>query len=286
MTRITHRIAQLTDVHVIGAGLVYGAVDTFANLERALARIEQSPRPVDAILLTGDIADRGEPAAYARVRAAVDEAAQRLGVPPIYGIGNHDERRAFRVGMLDGPASDDPIDYVVDVQGLRIVMLDSTVIGSDHGEVTDAQLHWLAGVLAEPAPLGTVLTIHHPPFARDVDPARASDFGDIDMSGIGDTTALAGVVRGSDVRIVVSGHLHEAKGGQIGGVPIWAGASSATTHSFTDGMFRVRPASGMTFIDLFDDGTATASAIELEPPAPVLELTMEQLRAFMTQLHA
>ena len=65
------------------------------------------------------------------------------------------------------------LDRVHDVDGLRIVSLDTSVPGYHHGEISDAQYEWLASVLAKPAPHGTLLAMHHPPIPVPMLPAAA-----------------------------------------------------------------------------------------------------------------
>ncbi|WP_458794083.1 metallophosphoesterase family protein, partial [Nocardia farcinica] len=74
------------------------------------------------------------------------------------------ERVAFRRGLLDEEADQsEPVDRVYDVNGLRIIALDSTVPGQHHGEISDEQLAWLRRELEVPAPDGTLIALHHPP---------------------------------------------------------------------------------------------------------------------------
>ncbi|MDO5663563.1 MAG: hypothetical protein Q4G40_12770, partial [Brachybacterium sp.] len=113
-------------------------------------------------------------------------------------------------------------DRVVELpSGGRVVVLDSSVPGAGYGHLEDAQLDWLRGVLAEPAPggaedggagRGTVLAIHHPPLVAATPMLRALDLDGLD--------ALAEVLEGSDVRIVLSGHYHHSFDGSIGAVPV------------------------------------------------------------------
>ena len=61
-----HAIAHLSDPHLIGGGrLHYGVVDNVANLRRALDRLAAVDPPPQALVFTGDLADQGEPEAYA-----------------------------------------------------------------------------------------------------------------------------------------------------------------------------------------------------------------------------
>src|SRR5439155_243446 len=81
-----------------------------------------------------------------------------LGAQVVWVMGNHDERGAYSQALF-GEASDAPQDAVYDVNGLRIVSLDSTVPGYHHGELSAEQLAWLADVLADPAPHGPLLAL-------------------------------------------------------------------------------------------------------------------------------
>ena len=157
-----HVIAHVSDPHLLADSLQYGVIDTRAHLERALGRLAAvHPRP-QALVFTGDLADRAEPAAYARLRELVEPAAAAMGAQVVWVMGNHDERTAYAQGLFDSD-DDGPQDRVHDVDGLRIVALDTSVPGYHHGEVTDDQLAWLADVLATPAEHGTILALHHPP---------------------------------------------------------------------------------------------------------------------------
>ena len=120
-------------------------------------------------MFTGDLADLGEPDAYVRLRELVEPAARRMHAQVIWVMGNHDERGAFREVLLGQHPSVAPVDRVYWLGGLRVIALDSTVPGHHYGEVTSAQLDWLAEELASPAPHGTILAMHHPPIPSVLD---------------------------------------------------------------------------------------------------------------------
>src|SRR6478609_4174549 len=158
-------LLHLSDTHLRAAGSrLFDLVDATAQLRKALAAIEASGIAPDGIVFTGDLVDLGEDDAYAELRAIVDPFAARLGTRVFWVMGNHDDRGAFRSRLLDDRSVDlsRPVDRVDELDGLRLVTLDSTVPGFHHGEVRDEQLAWLADVLATPAPLGTILAMHHP----------------------------------------------------------------------------------------------------------------------------
>jgi Icc protein len=220
--RPDHFIVHLSDTHLVaGDRPLYGSVDSEAHLRRLFAELESSGARPEALVFTGDLADVGDAESYAMLRSIVEPAAARLGAQVIWVMGNHDDRGNFRSGLLSQYPATTPIDRVYDVNGLRIIALDSTVPGHHHGLVTDAQLDWLAEELSYAAPHGTILAMHHPPVPSVQDLAilvelRAQD-------------ALAEVIRGSDVRSIIAGHLHYSTTSMFAGVPV--SVASATCYT-------------------------------------------------------
>ncbi|SDL12155.1 3',5'-cyclic AMP phosphodiesterase CpdA [Cryobacterium psychrotolerans] len=220
----SHLLVHLSDTHFLGAERpLFGAVDTDSTVQRALEQLERSGLRPDAIVLTGDIADRGEPDAYRRVRDLVEAAADRLGTQVIWVMGNHDERAAFRTELLreEESANTGPVDAVFDIRGLRVIVLDTSVPGYHHGEVSDEQLAWLAGVLADPAPHGSLLALHHPPV-----PTPTALMSILELR---DQPRLAEVIAGSDIRSILGGHMHSATTGQFAGIPVSVAAATCYT---------------------------------------------------------
>jgi len=63
--RPSHFLVHISDTHLVGNGDdLYGAVDSEARLRRILAELAASHARPDALVFTGDLADRGEPEAY------------------------------------------------------------------------------------------------------------------------------------------------------------------------------------------------------------------------------
>ncbi|MFC6355254.1 phosphodiesterase [Luethyella okanaganae] len=218
-------IAHISDTHFLGGGReLYGRVDTDIGVWAAMRQLERSGIRPDAFVFTGDIADRGEPDAYLRVRDIVEPVAERLGAELVWVMGNHDARAAFRSELLRETGRQDvgaPVDRIVEVGGLRIVALDTSVPGYHHGAIERSQLEWLAAVLATPAPLGTVLALHHPPIPT---PLAAMTVLELEHQH-----ELAAVVAGSDVRAILGGHLHYATTSLFAGVPVSVAAATCYT---------------------------------------------------------
>lgn len=213
-----YTLVHLSDTHFLaGRRAQFGRVDTDRGLAEALDRLQTELERADLVVITGDVADLGEPEAYERVAALVEPAAAALGAELLWVMGNHDERPAFSK-RLCGAESAEPLDRVLMIGGLRVIALDSTVPGYHHGELADTQLAWLADALAEPAPHGTVLALHHPPL-----PARVRIMGLVELR---EADRLAAVIKDSDVRAILAGHLHYSTFGTFAGVPVSVAAAS------------------------------------------------------------
>ncbi len=215
----THVLAHLSDTHLLaGDARQYDAIDTVARLEAALERVSRIDPPPQALVLTGDLADVGDPAAYRRLRELVEPLAERIGAQVVWCMGNHDERAAY-ARELFGEESEAPQDRVYDVSGLRIISLDTSVPGWHHGDVTDDQLAWLRAVLATPAEHGTVLALHHPPIPSPMCPVA-------EVIELLDTDRLAAVLEGSDVRAILGGHYHFSSHATFAGIPVSVAAAT------------------------------------------------------------
>ncbi len=214
-------VAHLSDPHLLADTLQYGEIDTQANLRAVLERVAACDPAPHALVFTGDLADKAEPAAYELLRAVVEPVAERLGAEVVWCMGNHDERAPFAAGLF-GQSGDRPQDRVHDVGGLRVIALDSSVPGYHHGELTDEQLTWLRAELATPAEHGTLLALHHPPIP--VPMMRAAE-----LIELHDQHRLAEAITGTDVRAILGGHFHFTSWSTFAGVPVSVASASCYT---------------------------------------------------------
>ncbi|WP_104191605.1 phosphodiesterase [Cryobacterium sp. Y82] len=220
-------LVHLSDTHFLADGAaLYGSIDTDYTVHRAFEQLHRSGIRPDALILTGDVADRGEADAYRRIRGIVETAAARWEAKIIWVMGNHDQREPFRTELLreaaaHDPAHQHPVDHVYDLDGLRIIALDSSVPGYHHGEVTDEQLSWLAELLTHPGRRGSILALHHPPIPTPLPLMSVLE--------LQNQPRLAAVLAGSDVRAILAGHLHYSTQGVFAGIPV--SVAAATCYS-------------------------------------------------------
>jgi 3',5'-cyclic AMP phosphodiesterase CpdA len=214
-------IAQLSDPHLRPRGVLYqGTVDSNAMLKSAIDQLNALVPAPDVVILTGDIVDTGEPSEYATARELLAPLTAPLRVIP----GNHDEHTAFRAAFADHgylPPSG-AINYVDDQSGpVRIIALDVTLPGLHHGDVDDAALRWLDGVLASDPQRPTLIMMHQPPFACDV------PYLDKYWCRGGDRLAAV-VARYPAVERIVCGHVHRNMQLRFAGTVLCTAPSTTT----------------------------------------------------------
>ncbi|WP_136709383.1 phosphodiesterase [Agromyces sp. H66] len=249
-----HVVAHVSDTHLLAAGAPLGGVaDTVTALERTTRQLARLDGTLDAIVVTGDVTDLGEPDAYRRVRAALEPLAAETGAELIWVMGNHDERAVFRSELLDEPATDQPVHQVTQVGGLRIIALDTSVPGYHHGALDAASLAWLDAVLADPAPEGTLIAMHHAPIATPL--------ALMDVLELRDQDELADIVRGRDVRMILGGHLHYATSGMFAGIPVSVAGATAYTMDLSAPPGELVGLDGgrsFTLVHVYDDSIVTS----------------------------
>lgn len=227
------RILHLSDTHLDRAGGPDAdGADGTAALRLLLAELGHLDR-LDALLVTGDIADDGSHEAYRRAHELLTGYAEPRGAALLYATGNHDDRAAFADVLGSGHARPDAVyegpagerAAASTVAGHRLITLDTQVPGKGYGHLPAAQLDWLRSLLAAPAPHGTVLGMHHPPLALDVEVQRAL--------GLRNAADLADAIRGTDVRLVLCGHFHLQLTGRLADATVWATPGVVTRIDLT-----------------------------------------------------
>lgn len=99
-------------------------------------------------------------------------------------------------------------------------MLDTTVAGMPHGEMTTARLAWLDAALARERDRPTLIAMHHPPFETGI--------AHMDRQNCRNSAELAGIVgRHHQVVAIVCGHVHRAVTTRFAGVPATIGPAPA-----------------------------------------------------------
>lgn len=205
-------IVQLSDLHIVPEGqTLYGLVDTAAALKKAIDRINQLACPPDAVVITGDLVNRGEIKEY--------EHLKRLLVPlrcPYYFVlGNHDDSQTLQTVFPEQVAG----NAVITLPERCLICLDTHVVNQDSGQCDPATLDWLTQQLAQ-HPEPTLIALHHPPFATGIQL--------MDQIGLRSSEGLEKIIAQHDqIVALVCGHVHRAVYTTFGGKPCLIAPSPA-----------------------------------------------------------
>ena len=110
-----------------------------------------------------------------------------------------------------GGSGAEPWSYATRLGPLRLVVCDTTVPGEDDGSLDSGRLEWLEEELGRERELPTLVAMHHPPIPIGV---RALD--DIGLPARTESLS-AGCWEHPQVVRVLTGHVHTASVGRIGG---------------------------------------------------------------------
>jgi Icc protein len=205
-------LAQISDLHVKQPGaLAYGRVDTSAALARCVAALNAlDPRP-DAVIMTGDLVDQGDPEQYAHLKTLLAP----LEIPYYLLVGNHDGRAALRDAFSEREelrTGGEFVQYAVDIGPLRLIALDSMVPGQSGGHLCATRLAWLAAQLDAALGKPVIVALHHPPFDCGI---GHMDEVRLDAQAAQNLAAL--VARYPNVERVICGHVHRSMFARFGG---------------------------------------------------------------------
>jgi Icc protein len=207
-------IAQVSDIHLDGSP------ERARRARAVMDRLRAGRAPLDAILVTGDIADHGRRSEYEEARTILSAPCPVLFLP-----GNHDERDAFRRELLSGRVTggtcrteapggtEAPLNQVHRVAGAVLALCDSVIPGQDGGYLADETLDWLDAVLSDDPGAPALVCLHHYPVPLH--------------TGLADTIRLAGedrlaavLNRHPQVVAVLCGHAHTAAATTFAGRPL------------------------------------------------------------------
>ncbi len=220
-------ILQLSDTHIAPKGtLVSDRVDTQAALKRLVARIEEllpQVEPVDAVLVSGDISDKGSSESYVHFR----ELIAPLDLPVFVIPGNHDLREPMRQAFAaDGylPQTG-KLNWHRRVGSVHLIGLDTLVEGQGGGALDVGSFEFLKSALGAAGDAPVLLALHHQPYA--------SGIAFMDKIGLDGAEEMARLLRDCQNEIrVVCGHIHSTMISSIGSKVVISAPSPCTGFAF------------------------------------------------------
>lgn len=202
------KFVVMSDLHLVPEGGHSKGLDTVARFRQAVASLNANHGDAAFCVLAGDLADRGEPAAYAALRAV----AADIAMPVHFMLGNHDDRPTFLAEVPE--AVTDAHGFVqsgIDAGGHRVLLLDSSEPGVVGGVLCARRLDWLAAELDAALDRPVIVLLHH-----HVNPLMMP----VDRIRLAEPERLVMVLhRHDDIRMVLAGHVHRTTAATWHGLP-------------------------------------------------------------------
>lgn len=240
-------IAHLSDPHL----------DTsphrLRRLEAVLAAVSSLP-DVDAIVLSGDLADHGAAEEYAQLFATLP-----ADIPTIVVPGNHDHSET----MLHSQAQaglNPALSGFIDVGEVRVIGLDSHLDARVEGHLTPDTIDF-ARHAASSAPGTALLALHHPPVPVGHDVADGWN-----LENTSDLEAL--IVGNARIIGVLTGHVHTALAASFAGVPVLGAPGIVSTMRLGSRLNPIADDTAMPGLAMHTiDGTAIRTVFHYLSPA-------------------
>lgn len=197
------KLIHLTDLHLMPPGETLWGLDPFARLDAALSDIALHHGDADLCVITGDLTEKGDAAAYEMLKRRLE----RFPLETHLLLGNHDDREAYR-SVFGGEGH---VQEAIVRNGRHLLFLD-TLKGppSSAGLYDVPRRAWLAAELAAAGPVPAYIFMHHPPF--DIGHAL------MDLIKLDDAEDFAALLKGHDIRHVFFGHAHRTISGSWNGI--------------------------------------------------------------------
>lgn len=225
-------------------------------LDRCLLLLQDDPRPIDAVMVSGDLTEDSTAEDYCLLRKELERRFP--GIPLAVTLGNHDDKAAFYEGWLGQEPVNEPRHHIVRIGSTSLLVLDSSRQGKFNGIIDSACCRWLRQAAAKEEGRTLLLMTHHHLLA---DQAA--------FSACQPDPAFPALLRELGISAVFCGHTHHAYQGTYAGIPY----RTSTSMSFygTDSAEHVcmRQAGGFSLYTL-EDGVITEERHEALDPNIIL----------------
>lgn len=275
---------HMTDLHVNAPGVSDDMLfnDTTETLKRTLSEIKRMAERPAFIVASGDLTNHGEPEAYATVAGIFEEAA--LDIPVLFALGNHDRREGFVVGFSDlHQDASQPYDHDSVINGLHVIVLDSSVPDEIGGYWEAGQMDWLRARLADHADLPKLLVMHHAPMVAEEAPEM-----EWESLSLAATNELRDAIKGANIVGILSGHVHLDRVHHWHGIPVVIGMGH---HAATDAValpdaFHMLDGTGFAICTLRPSGLTATFAAHPQSREIRKTLNMQMLLEYIEQRKA
>jgi Icc protein len=203
------KLLQITDTHLVAPGEQLYGLDPYARMEACVADIRANHADAEFCVITGDLAHRGERAAYEGMLRLLE----RLPMPWYPLLGNHDLRAPYDAVFKASPRDENGfVQAVIRNAKGHFIFLDTLSEGENGGRYCSARQAWLASRLEEARDQPVYLFMHHPPFGIGI-PC-------LDRIALQDPEDFAALLQGyGNIRHLFYGHVHRPVCGSWRGIP-------------------------------------------------------------------
>lgn len=220
-------IAQVSDIHASTGN------DHLLRFERVLTWLEHmSP---DVLVLTGDLIDGQWQEGYRQIASRLNHQSY----PSLMLPGNSDDRHAMLAEWDKNrwvhDASNNALHFLYDLDGLRLIGLDTKVDAEEYGSVTN-HLTWLDRQLKEEHHSPSLVFLHHHVFATGI-----PTLDETMCRGLGQLEELIRHTR-AKVLAISSGHVHRPVASVFAGIPAYICGSVCPANPLWFGTEHVPPA--------------------------------------------
>ncbi len=210
-------IVQISDTHVrIPDRLLKNNFDSNYALRKAIEIINSEDYSIDCLLITGDLVEDGLEGEYAHLKQILNLLNRKI--PVLFCLGNHDDIDAFSRVFLDRfPQilnksstveincfeTDAGLNYSVDFQMSKLIVLDSSVKEEAWGKISSDALDWLDKILSKTVTDKNILALHHPPvrcFSEVMDNIALKNADELEEL----------LLFYNNVQLIVCGHVHRS----------------------------------------------------------------------------
>lgn len=257
------RILQVTDLHILaGVGQTLLGVDTEKSCRNVFDKIRQEEDDVALILLTGDLVQDPCISSYSRLYSWLQEMDWAFYCLP----GNHDDPRLMVSTLVGNNVHFQP--HIL-LDHWQIICLDSAIWSSPGGYLDSKQLALLENCLVAYPEHHALIALHHH--------AVTSGSAWMDTMVLGNADEFLAILeRFQQVRLVLSGHVHQVMDVNRGSLRLLATPSTCfqfTPQSEQFALDEIPP--GYRWLELFDDGTFDTGVRRLEHSPKGLDMASE-----------
>jgi Predicted phosphohydrolases len=207
------KVLVFSDLHIREEGEAIAGLDPLVRFRTALEHALARHGDAECLVLLGDLTHAGKRSEYRRLKTLLD----RVTIPIVPCLGNHDRREAFQAVFPDAPQIDSGhVQAVRDLDRHRLITLD-TLDGPPYkadahgGRLCPARTAMLRHALETAGDRLPLVFSHHP--------AAKTGLVALDEIRLQDGRALLDLLAAHPGAHLVSGHLHRLVSGSSRGVP-------------------------------------------------------------------